>query len=138
MDKIVWIFQKFFNILKLYTNKISKFIHYFSLVCVAVTEMKTKKVNSPLDNLQSSLAVKTPEAEMVSLQMTSLKGFRGYPTKSRNEFLALNVGIFEARMGGNSLVGTCGKTPCQMGQPWETSPSSLSLIHWQEQIQRSI
>ena len=46
MDKIVWIFQKFqkfFNILKLYTNKISKFIHYFSLVCVAVTEMKTKK-----------------------------------------------------------------------------------------------
>ena len=97
-----------------------------------------KKVNSPLDNLQSSLAVKTPEAEMVSLQMTSLKGFRGYPTKSRNEFLALNVGIFEARMGGNSLVGTCGKTPCQMGQPWETSPSSLSLIHWQEQIQRII
>jgi hypothetical protein len=33
--------------------------------------------NIPLDSLQSSLAVKTPEAEMVSLQITSLKGFLG-------------------------------------------------------------
>ena len=31
----------------------------------------------PLDNLQSSLAVNTPEAEMVSLQTTSLNGLRG-------------------------------------------------------------
>ena len=34
-------------------------------------------VTVPFDNLQSSLAVKTPEAEMTSLQMTSLKGFLG-------------------------------------------------------------
>ena len=26
-------------------------------------------------------------------------------------------GVVLAEMGGNSLVGTCGKTPCQMGQP---------------------
>ena len=37
--------------------------------------------NLPLDNLQSSLAVKTPEALTTSLQMTSLNGFLGYPGK---------------------------------------------------------
>ena len=41
--------------------------------------------NLPLDNLQSSLAVNTPEAEMVSLHMTSLKGFRGYPATEQEE-----------------------------------------------------
>ena len=36
-----------------------------------------KNILLPLDNLQSSLAVKTPDAEIVSLQITSLNGFRG-------------------------------------------------------------
>ena len=44
-----------------------------------------KKIHLPLDNLQSSLAVNTPEAEMVSLHMTSLKGFRGYPATEQEE-----------------------------------------------------
>ena len=34
-------------------------------------------VTLPLDNPRSSLAVNTPEAEMVSLHTTSLKGLRG-------------------------------------------------------------
>ena len=37
----------------------------------------SRGLNVPLDNLQSSLAVKTPDAEIVSLQITSLNGFRG-------------------------------------------------------------
>ena len=44
--------------------------------------------------------------------------------------------------GQQLLVGTCGKAPCQMGQPGNSAEapyyyyfSSLSLIHWQEQNQ---
>ena len=48
-------------------------------------EKSKKKMHLPLDNLQSSLAVNTPEAEMVSLHMTSLKGFRGYPATEQEE-----------------------------------------------------
>ena len=42
-----------------------------------VSNLATLSCCLPFESLHSSLAVNTPEAAIVSLQMTSLKGFRG-------------------------------------------------------------